>query len=204
MKTVVIASNNAHKVDEIRNALDFPGWSFVSLRDSGYVSDPEENGTTFLENARIKANALHDVTKGAVLADDSGLEVDALGGAPGVRSARYASLDGADASDEANNEKLLRELEGVSSDNRIARFVCSLVFIDEDGTEVTAKGTVEGRIGTSPSGTNGFGYDPLFFPDVFGGDLAMAEVSQEDKSKVSHRGEALRELKAKLLGGEIS
>lgn len=198
MKTVVIASNNAHKIEEIRNTLDFPGWCFVSLKDSGFVSNPEENGSTFLENARIKARALHELTGGAVLADDSGLEVDALGGAPGVRSARYASLDGLDASDSVNNAKLLRELGDVPAEKRTARFVCSLVFIDEDGSEVTAEGAVAGRIGFYPRGEEGFGYDPLFLPDAFGGETSMAEVSQEQKGKISHRGEALCNLKQKM------
>lgn len=198
MKTVVIASNNAHKIEEIRNALDFPGWSFVSLKESGFVSNPEENGATFLDNARIKAKALHELTGGAVLADDSGLEVDALDGAPGVHSARYASLDGLDASDTVNNAKLLRELGSVPMDKRTAHFVCSLVFIDEDGSEVTSRGSVEGRIALYPRGDEGFGYDPLFLPNAFGGEISMAEVSQEEKNKISHRGDALRNLRKQM------
>ena len=199
-KTVIIASNNAHKADEIRNALNFEGWEFKTLREAGLESDPEETGSSFVENARIKARAVHELTGGAVLADDSGLMVDALSGAPGVYSARYASVDGKDSSDAANNEKLMRELSDVPDDKRTARFVCSLVFIDEDGSETDAEGTVEGAIGHRPQGQNGFGYDPLFVPDVFGGVKTMAQVSQAEKAQVSHRGNALRALRETLLG----
>ena len=196
MKTVVIASNNAHKVSEIADALNFEGWEFKTLQQAGIESDPEENTQTFLENARIKARAAHEAWGGAVLADDSGLEVDALGGNPGVFSARYAGLHG---DDEANNAKLLAELSDVPQSSRTARFVCTLVFIDEDGSETTARGTVEGIIGFEARGTEGFGYDPLFIPDVLGGVKTLAEVTQQEKSAVSHRGNALRELKKKLL-----
>lgn len=199
-KTVIIASNNAHKADEIRNALNFEGWEFKTLREAGLESDPEETGSSFVENARIKARAVHELTGGAVLADDSGLMVDALSGAPGVYSARYASVDGRDSSDAANNEKLMRELTDVPDDKRTARFVCSLVFIDEDGSETDAEGTVEGAIGHRLQGQNGFGYDPLFVPNVFGGVKTMAQVSQAEKAQVSHRGNALRALRETLLG----
>ena len=143
-KIIVIASNNDHKIAEIADALAFTGWEFKSLRQLGIVSDPEETGTTFAQNARIKALAAREASGGmAALADDSGLEVDALGGAPGVFSARYAG--GHD--DEANNAKVLRELEDVPDEERTARFVCALCFIDEDGTELAVRGTVEGRGG---------------------------------------------------------
>lgn len=196
MKDVIIASNNAHKVQEIEHALDFPGWKFQTLRQAGLESDPEESGDTFEENARIKAQAAYELAGGrAVLADDSGLEVDCLGGRPGVYSSRYAGVHG---DDDANNAKLLGELEGVSDDRRTARFVCVLVFIDEDGSETVARGTVEGRIGHELRGDNGFGYDPLFFPDEFAGELSFAEVPESRKSSISHRGNALRLLKEKL------
>ncbi|HIR01226.1 MAG TPA: RdgB/HAM1 family non-canonical purine NTP pyrophosphatase [Candidatus Aveggerthella stercoripullorum] len=195
MKTVVIASNNAHKIDEIRAALDFEGWEFASLKEAGVASDPEENAETFEGNARIKARAAHEVSGRAVLADDSGLEVDALQGEPGVRSARYAGVHGDDA---ANNRKLLEKLAGIPDAERTARFVCALVFVDEDGTELTARGTVEGRIGYEEKGTEGFGYDPLFLPDDFGGSRTFAEVSQSEKTAISHRGRALNDLKAQI------
>lgn len=195
MKTVVIASNNAHKIDEIRAALDFEGWEFASLKEAGVASDPEENAETFEGNARIKARAAHEVSGRAVLADDSGLEVDALQGEPGVRSARYAGVHGDDA---ANNRKLLEKLAGIPDAERTARFVCALVFVDEDGTELAARGTVEGRIGYEEKGTEGFGYDPLFLPDDFGGSRTFAEVSQSEKTAISHRGRALNDLKAQI------
>ena len=200
MKTVVLATNNAHKVSEIKTALDFPGWEFKTLRDLGITSNPEENADNFEGNARIKAQAAREAAGGnvAALADDSGLVVDALGGAPGVQSARYASTDGQDADDEDNNRKLLDELAGVPDNLRTARFVSTLVFIDEDGVETVAEGTIEGVIGYENQGQNGFGYDPLFFPDVFDHKRTLAEVTQDEKNSVSHRGNALRSLRAKL------
>lgn len=196
MKTVILATNNAHKASEITNALDFPGWKFLTLRETGIESNPEEDADTFLGNARIKALAAHEASGGmAALADDSGLEVDALDGAPGVYSSRFA---GEDATDADNNAKLLDDLADVPDDKRTARFVCTLVFIDEDGSETTARGTVEGRIGHGLQGDGGFGYDPLFWPDVFDGSCTLAEVPQTRKNEVSHRGNALRSLKFKL------
>lgn len=205
MKEVLIATNNAHKVAEIRTALNFEGWTFTTLAEVGVVSDPAEDADSFEGNARIKARAAWEAARAtlgrpvAVLADDSGLEVDALGGAPGVFSARYAGPDGDDA---ANNAKLLAELNGVPADERAARFVCTLVFVDENGDETVARGTVEGAIGFEGRGSEGFGYDPLFLPDTFGGDRTLAEVSQEEKNGVSHRGNALRLLK-KLLSQSV-
>lgn len=198
-KTVVIASNNAHKAREIAEALDFPGWEFRTLRELGIASDPEEDADTFEGNARIKARAAREASGGrAVLADDSGLVVDALDGAPGVRSARYA---GEDATDAANNAKLLDELADVPDAQRTARFVCTLVFIDEDGSEEVAHGVVEGHIGHAERGEHGFGYDPLFLPDVFGGERTLAEALPQEKNAVSHRGNALRALRARIEEG---
>ncbi len=195
MKTIVIATNNTHKAQEISEALPFPGWEFKTLRQMGVESDPVEDAETFLGNARIKARAAREACGGrAVIADDSGLEVDALGGAPGVHSARYA---GEPCDDARNNAKLLSELSDVPDDERTARFVCTLVFIDEDGSETTVRGTIEGRIGHVERGGHGFGYDPLFYPDQLDG-LSLAEVPGEDKNAISHRGNALRALKAKL------
>ena len=195
MKKVVIATNNAHKVEEIRTALDFEGWEFLTLSQCDPYDEPAEDADAFEGNALIKALAAHEHTGLAALADDSGLVVDALDGAPGVYSARYAGVHGDDA---ANNEKLLRELEGVSDDRRTARFVCSLAFVDEDGTQVFASGTIEGRIAHGLSGEGGFGYDPLFLPDEFAGAKSLAEVTQDEKNAISHRGNALRALKGKL------
>lgn len=195
MKKVVIASNNAHKVEEIKTALDFEEWEFFTLSELGIESDPEEDADTFEGNARIKARAAHAAAGCAALADDSGIAVDALDGAPGVYSARYA---GEHAGDADNNEKLLRELSQVPDELRTGRFVCTLVFVDEDGAETVAHGTIEGHVGREPKGDEGFGYDPLFYPDLFDGKRTLAQVSQDEKNSVSHRGNALRELKAKL------
>ena len=199
MKTVVLATNNAHKVSEISNALDFPGWEFKTLREMEIDSDPVEDADTFLGNARIKARAAHEASGGMpALADDSGLVVDALGGAPGVYSSRYA---GEDATDEDNNDKLLADMADVPDGKRTGRFACTLVFIDEDGTEVSAEGTIEGKIGYGLQGDGGFGYDPLFWPDVFDGSCTLAEVPQSRKNEVSHRGNALRALRALIEKG---
>ncbi len=198
MTTVLIASNNAHKATEIAEALDFPGWEFKTLKQVGVSSDPAEDAETFLGNARIKAHAAQQASGGMpVLADDSGLEVDALDGAPGVHSARYA---GEPCDDAANNAKLLDALSDVADEARTARFVCQLVFLDESGNEVDARGTVEGRIAHEAHGENGFGYDPLFLPEVFGFERSLGEAKPEEKNAVSHRGNALRELRAKLSG----
>ena len=195
-KTVVIASNNAHKADEIRTALDFEGWEFKTLAELGIISEPEEDADSFEGNARIKARTAHEASGGmAALADDSGLVVDALDGAPGVYSSRYAGEHGNDGD---NNAKLLHELADVPPEDRTARFMCCLVFIDEDGTETVAQGTVEGHIGYEARGKNGFGYDPLFLPVELDGEATFAQVTQEQKSRLSHRGNALRALKAKL------
>ena len=196
MTTVVLATNNAHKVAEIATALDFPGWEFRTLRELGIESNPAEDADTFEGNARIKARAAHEASGGlAALADDSGLVVDALDGAPGVHSARYA---GEPCDDAANNAKLLAALADVPDAERTARFASTLVFVDEDGSEIVAEGAVEGRIGHEGRGSEGFGYDPLFLPDVFGGARTLAEVGRDEKNAVSHRGNALRQLRAKL------
>lgn len=192
---VLLATNNAHKADEIRNALDMPGWEFVTLGEAGVASDPVEDADSFEGNARIKALAAAQASGMASLADDSGLVVDALDGAPGVYSSRYA---GEDADDAANNEKLLRELADVADGERTARFVCTLVFVDEQGRETVAEGCVEGRIGHAERGSEGFGYDPLFFPDELAGAMTFAEVPQSEKSAISHRGRALMHLKDAL------
>ncbi|WP_165251623.1 RdgB/HAM1 family non-canonical purine NTP pyrophosphatase [Adlercreutzia sp. ZJ304] len=193
---VLLATNNAHKADEIRNALNFKGWEFVTLREAGVESDPVEDADSFVGNARIKAQAAHVASGGmCVLADDSGLEVDALSGQPGVYSSRYSGLDGNDA---ANNALLMKNLEGIPNYLRTARFVCTLVFLDADGAEVVAHGKVEGYIGQEARGEDGFGYDPLFYPIELGGQLSFAEIPQERKSSISHRGRALCELKDKL------
>ncbi|MCQ2465348.1 MAG: XTP/dITP diphosphatase [Oscillospiraceae bacterium] len=182
---VILASNNRHKLEEIKKILSPMGYEVVSQADAGCNIDVEETGTTFEENASLKARAVYEMTKTAVISDDSGLEVDYLNGAPGVFSHRYA---GENATDADRCAKLLSELSGVSGDRRTARFVCVLCFIDENGKETVIRGTCEGIIGTEPRGENGFGYDPVFMY----GDRSFAEISAEEKNSVSHRADALR------------
>ena len=194
--TFVLASNNLKKRREMGQILQAMGIQVLTMEEAGIHSEPEEDGSTFEENALIKARAAHEASGGmATLADDSGLVVDALDGAPGVYSSRYA---GGHGDDEANNRKLLAELADVPEEERTARFVCVLAFVDEDGSELLAEGTVEGIIGFEPRGANGFGYDPLFLADAFDRELTTAEVSADRKNAISHRGNALRALKPLL------
>lgn len=195
-KRVVVATGNAHKVDEIAAALAPFGWEFVSVADLGGWDSPEETGETFEDNARIKALAARERFGIAALADDSGLEVDALDGAPGVYSSRYA---GECATDALNNERLLLALTDVPAKERTARFRSVIVMIDADGTETVASGTCEGWIAFEPKGTGGFGYDPLFLPDATSGAM-MAELDMAAKNAISHRGAALEALTALLAG----
>lgn len=199
-RTVVVATANRGKLAEIRSALPFPGWRFVAATelDERWPS-PEEDGDTFEANARIKAVAAAERFGFAALADDSGLEVDALDGAPGVFSSRFA---GPCATDAENNARLLLALDEVPEEERTARFHSTVVFIDEDGTEVVANGTCEGRIGRAARGEGGFGYDPLFLPDATPG-RTMAELEMDEKNAISHRGAALRALHSMLAGTDV-
>lgn len=192
MRRLVLATNNGNKVREIREIFGPEKWELLTLSDIGMISDPEEYGNTFMENARIKAEAVSREIPGvAVLADDSGLIVDALDGEPGVRSARYS---GEDSSDMSNNDLLLHNLNGIPQEDRTARFVCALYFIDEEGSSIQVEGSVEGKIGFAPRGASGFGYDPLFLPDEFDGELTFAEIPSEEKNRISHRSRALSRL----------
>ncbi|MDI6711915.1 MAG: XTP/dITP diphosphatase [Anaerosomatales bacterium] len=192
---VVVASSNQGKVREIRHVLDPLGWEAVRAADLGREAiEVDETGETFLENALIKARAYVEAFNSPALADDSGLEVDALGGAPGVRSARYA---GEPTDDAANNAKLLADLKDVPAAERTARFRCVMALVWPDGRVLAADGVCEGRIGFEPRGTGGFGYDPLFLPDAAPG-RTMAELSPDEKSAISHRGAALRALRDAL------
>ncbi|MDR0347562.1 MAG: RdgB/HAM1 family non-canonical purine NTP pyrophosphatase [Coriobacteriales bacterium] len=199
--TVLVASNNAGKIAEIIENLELPGWRFLPLNSFGAAIMPEETGATYEENARIKAWAAREWAARehssvlATLADDSGLEVDALGGAPGVRSARYG---GEQTTDVLNTAKLLEELKTVPDEARRARFVCCVVYVDTDGHEIVARGSCEGRIAQAPRGKGGFGYDPVFLPDEVDDGRTMAELSPEEKDKISHRGKALRALREQL------
>lgn len=196
MQKLIIATSNPHKVEEIAAVLGQIGIACVPLARTD-IPEPDENGATFEENARIKAIAYAKALGVKVLADDSGLEVDALGGAPGVHSARYAGIGATRAErDAANNAKLLRELAGVPHGRRTARFVCVLCVARPDGSiAAEARGHFEGWIGESARGSNGFGYDPLL---VLDDGRTSAELTSAEKNARSHRGNALREL-VKLL-----
>lgn len=185
---IVIATNNQGKVKEYKQMLEPIGFEPVSLKDEGIDIDVVEDGETFAENAHIKAQAIYEICHCPVLADDSGLEIDFLGGAPGVYSARYA---GEDATDEDRCNKVLYELEGVDTSMRTARFVCSIYCIIDEETEYSVMGTFSGFIGTEPMGENGFGYDPIFMVDE---ERSVAMMTDDEKNEVSHRGEALKKL----------
>jgi XTP/dITP diphosphohydrolase len=195
-KTVVLASSNAGKVREFNRLL--AGLDFEVVPQSRFqVPDIEETGLSFVENAILKARNAANHARLPALADDSGLEVDALDGAPGIFSARYA---GPGASDTENLEKLLAMLNGVPADKRTARFQCVLVYLRHalDPTPLICQGTWEGRILTAPRGSQGFGYDPVFFVPTHG--CASAELPPDVKNALSHRGQALRQLLATLPG----
>ncbi len=185
---LVVATNNQGKVKEFRQLLEPLGFEPVSLKDEGIEIDITEDGETFAENAHIKAQAVYEICKCPVLADDSGLEIEFLGGAPGIYSARYAGEDATDA-DRCN--KILSELDGVDVSMRSARFACALYCIMDDETEYSVLGTMNGFIGTEPMGDNGFGYDPIFMIDE---ETSVAMISDEEKNKISHRAEAMRKL----------
>lgn len=189
METVIIASTNQGKLKEFKELMKGLSVEVKSLKDFPEIGDIEENGTSFAENAYIKAKAVFDATGCLSIADDSGLEVDALDGAPGIYSARYA---GEEKNDTANNEKLLSEMNAVSDENRGAQFHCAIVAIDQNGTRYDAEGIVRGHILRTPQGENGFGYDPLFYIEEFG--RTTAELSMDEKNKISHRGQAVRQI----------
>lgn len=201
-RTVVVATGNAHKLVEIEDILGraLPDVRFVALGQLGDFEDPEENGATFAENALIKARAAVQETGLTAVADDSGLVVDALGGEPGVFSARYAGVHGDDA---ANNAKLLDRLAGVSEGDRAARFMSVVALVYPDGRELIGTGACEGVIGFEGRGDHGFGYDPLFLPDDTPG-KTMAELEPEEKNAISHRFHALVDLCGKLGDGDAS
>ena len=193
-RTLVAATGNPGKLAELERLLDGLGWEVVAQSALG-VEPPPEDGLTFVENAIIKARHAAERTGRSALADDSGIVVDALGGAPGVHSARYAGPRGGDA---ANNEKLLRALAAVPEEERTARFECAVVWMRDprDPVPLIARGTWAGRVLEAPRGTNGFGYDPLFLDPATG--CTAAELPPERKDALSHRGQALRALRAML------
>lgn len=190
---ILFATGNRDKMTEIREILAGINAEIVSMGEVGISIDVEENGETFEENALIKARAAAKKTHTIVLADDSGLEIDALNKEPGVYSARYM---GEHTSYEIKNRELLKRLEGVPKERRSARFVCAVAAVFPDGEECVTRGTVEGYIAKQPAGENGFGYDPIFYVDEY--HATTAELTREQKNALSHRGNALRAIRGEL------
>ena len=188
IKKIIFASNNKGKIRELKDILSSLGIEVVSQREAGFDIEADETGTTFAENSAIKAKAIYELAKIPVLADDSGLCVDALDGQPGVYSHRFA---GENATDEEKCRYILEKLENVSDEKRTARFICDMCFIDENGREYHAEGKCEGKIGREEKGNNGFGYDPIFVV----GNRTLAELEETEKNQISHRAEALNKMK---------
>lgn len=194
MKKLIFATSNEGKMEEVRAILAGTGYEILSMAEAGIEADIEENGATFEENAKIKAQAVHAISHTLVLADDSGLEIDHLDKEPGVHSSRYM---GEDTPYQVKNARLLERMEGVPKEQRTARFVCAVAAVYEDGRCVTVREAMEGYIGYEPKGENGFGYDPIFYVDLDG--PSNAQLPMEEKNQLSHRGKALRAMKKGLL-----
>ena len=189
MKSIILASNNKDKVKEVKEILK--GYDIISMKEAGIDVDIEENGTTFEENALIKARAIMKLTGQITMADDSGLEIDYLNKAPGVYSARFM---GHDTSYDIKNKALIQKLEGGS--DRSGRFVCAIAVCFPDGREIVKRGTMEGLIAEEIKGDNGFGYDPIVYLPEYG--KTSGELAPEEKNKISHRGKALALIKEEL------
>lgn len=193
MKKIIFATGNEGKMREIREILSDLDVEVLSMKEAGITADIVEDGTTFEENAVIKAKTICELCGEITLADDSGLEIDYLNKEPGIYSARYM---GEDTSYRIKNAKLIERLEGVPDEKRTARFVCAVAAAFPDGSVKTVRATMEGRIGYEEKGENGFGYDPIFFLPEYS--CSSAELSMEEKNKISHRGKALRAIKDEL------
>ena len=187
---VIFATGNENKLREIRQITEGMNLEIVSMKDAGYYTDVEETGTTFEENAYLKASAIAKKCGLPTLADDSGLEIDHLGKEPGIYSSRYM---GEDTPYPVKNAELLRRMEGVPDDKRTARFVCAICYVRPDGSSETVRETMEGIVAHEIKGENGFGYDPIFFLPDRG--CTSAELAPEDKNAISHRGKALRKMR---------
>lgn len=196
MKKIIFATGNQGKMREIREILAGEDVEILSMKEAGITLDIIEDGTTFAENAIIKAKAVAaapEAQQAIVLADDSGLEVDYLNKEPGIYSARYM---GEDTSYKIKNQNIIDRLEGVPKEKRTARFVCAIAAVLPNKEVITTEGTIEGYIGWKEAGTNGFGYDPIFYVDQY--NCSTAELSAEVKNELSHRGKALRAMKERL------
>lgn len=187
MKNLIVATKNKGKYQEIKEILTNMPFNVISMGELSLDIDIEETGKTFEENALIKAKKVCKLTGEIVIADDSGLEVDYLDGAPGIYSSRFG---GENATDEGKNRKLLKMLEGVPFEKRKARFVCAIAVVYPEGKHFIVKGICDGYIGFKPEGNNGFGYDPLFYLPEYG--MTTAQMEPKEKHKVSHRGKALK------------
>jgi XTP/dITP diphosphohydrolase len=192
---IIFATGNKAKMREIREILSDTGYDILSMKEAGISADIVENGETFEDNALIKARAVSELagTPDIVMADDSGLCIDFLNGEPGVYSARYM---GEDTPYDIKNAEILKRLAGVPKEQRTARFVCAIAAVFPDGRTLVTKGTIEGYIGDKPAGANGFGYDPIFYVDEY--NCSTAEMSEEQKNEISHRGKALRAMRERL------
>lgn len=193
MRKIVFATGNQGKLREVKKILADLNVDIVSMKEEGIQIDVDENGTTFAENAQIKATAIGAHTDAIVLADDSGLVIDALNGEPGIYSARYL---GEDTSYRIKNQNLIDRLEGVPDEKRTAHFVCAIAAALPDGTVLHTEGTIEGIIGYEERGENGFGYDPIFYVPKLG--KTTAELTDDEKNAISHRGSALEKMKVLL------
>lgn len=190
---IIFATGNSGKMREIRDILKDMDLEILSMKEAGIDIDIEEDGSTFEENAVIKAKAVAVHTDAIVLADDSGLEIDYLNKEPGIYSARYL---GEDTSFSDKSKNLIERLEGVPDEKRTARFVCAIAAVMPDGEIITTLGTIEGRIGYQEEGENGFGYDPIFYVPEYG--CTTAQLSEEQKNRISHRCRALEAMKEEL------
>lgn len=193
MKKIILASNNKGKIAEVKEILKYMNVEVISMKEAGLDVDIEENGITFEENALIKAEAIMKMTGEITIADDSGLEVDYLNKEPGIYSARYM---GHDTSYDIKNNAIIQRLDGVKGTDRSARFVCAMAVVFPDGKNIIARGTMEGLIADKPMGENGFGYDPIMYLPEY--QKTSAQLSSEEKNKISHRGKALEKLKTQL------
>ena len=193
IKKIIFATGNKDKMREIREILADMDVQVVSMKEAGIQADIVENGSTFEENAVIKAKTICEMTGEITLADDSGLEIDYLNKEPGIYSARYM---GEDTSYHIKNANLIKRLEGVPDEKRTARFVCAVAAAFPDGRVETVRRTMEGRIGYEEKGENGFGYDPIFYLPEYG--CTSAQLPREEKNRISHRGKALRAIKEEL------
>lgn len=187
MKDIMLATSNAHKVEEFQTMLEPLGYKVLSLLDLDEEIDIVEDGTTFEENALIKAKAIHDLLHIAVIADDSGLAVNAMNGEPGIYSARFM---GKDTSYDVKNQYIIDTVRDV--EDKGCQFVCAIAYVKEDGSSVVFRGEVEGIVADHMEGAKGFGYDPIFYYPPYG--TTLANVSEEQKNAVSHRGRALQKL----------